>query len=115
MPYFSIQTNQPIAETTVTDLGKKASAFIADLVGKPEAYVMTAIKTETAMTFAGRAAPTAFVELKSLGLTEDQCNPFAEKISAFIQTELGIEPNRVFIDFAEAPRTRFAWNGKTFA
>lgn len=115
MPYFSIQTNQPIAETTVIDLGKKASAFIAGIVGKPEAYVMTAINPGTAMTFAGNDAPTAFVELKSLGLAEDQCNRLAEKISAFIQNELGIEPNRVFIDFAEVPRTRFAWNGNTFA
>lgn len=115
MPYFSIQTNQPIAETTAADLGKKASAFIAGIVGKPEAYVMTAIKPGTAMTFAGDDAPTAFVELKSLGLAEDQCNPLAEKISAFIQTELGIDPNRVFIDFAKVPRARFAWNGKTFA
>lgn len=115
MPYFSIQTNRHIADNSVTDLAKKASALIAGLVGKPEAYVMTAIKPGIAMTFAGNDAPTAVVELKSLGLTEDRCNPLAEKISAFIQAELGIKPNRVFIDFVDVPRTRFAWNGKTFA
>jgi hypothetical protein len=37
MPYFSIQTNLPMADKTAADLGKQASAFIAEMVGKPEA------------------------------------------------------------------------------
>jgi phenylpyruvate tautomerase PptA (4-oxalocrotonate tautomerase family) len=54
-------------------------------------------------------------EVKGIGLPDAQCGAFAEKISAFIHTELGIEPGRVFIDFTDLPRNRFAWNGKTFA
>ena len=114
MPYFSIQTNQSIADNTIAEIGKKASAFIAAIVGKPEAYVMTAVKAGVPMTFAGNDAPAAFVELKSVGLPEDQCSALAGKISGFVQTELAIEPNRVFIDLVDLPRTRFAWNGKTF-
>ena len=41
MPYFSIETNQNIEETTRQDLLIKTSAFIAELLGKPEQYVMT--------------------------------------------------------------------------
>ncbi len=115
MPYFSIQTNHPLTDDAAAALAKQASAHIADLVGKPEGYVMTAIKPGVTMTFGGSDAPTAFVEVKSLGLTESRCSPLAEKISAFIQTELSIAPDRVFIDFVDLQRTWFAWNGKTFA
>jgi len=115
MPYFSIQTSKPLEAAAAKDLTKKSSAFAAELLGKPEAYVMTALKPGTAMSFAGSRAPAAFIEVKSIGLPEAQCGAFAEKISAFIHTELGIEPDRVFIDFVDLPRTRFAWNGKTFA
>lgn len=115
MPYFSIQTSKTMNPRAVADLTAKASAFAAKLLDKPEAYVMTVLTPGAAMTFAGDTAPAAFVELKSIGLPEAQCNRFAAAISAFIRTELGVEPDRIFIDFADLPPTRFAWNGKTFA
>lgn len=115
MPYFSIQTSQTLDAAAGAALAQKASAFAAELLGKPEAYVMTALQPGTAMTFAGSDAPAAFIEVRSIGLSETQCSTFAETISAFIQTQLGIEPDRVFIEFTDLPRTRFAWNGKTFA
>lgn len=114
MPYFAIQTNQPLDAPSTAELTRKASAFVADLLGKPEDYVMAAVKSGTAMTFAGSAAPAAFVEVKSIGLPDDRCDALAASISAFVQTALGIEPDRVFIDFIDLQRTRFAWNGKTF-
>ncbi len=114
MPYFSIQTNHPMDTSSTADLAKKASAFAAALLEKPEAYVMTAVKSATAMTFAGSDAPAAFVEVKSIGLPQDRCSAFAASISAFIRSALGIEQDRVFIDFTDLPRSHFAWNGKTF-
>jgi phenylpyruvate tautomerase PptA (4-oxalocrotonate tautomerase family) len=36
MPYFSIETNQTIDETSNRDLMTKTSAFISELLGKPE-------------------------------------------------------------------------------
>ena len=115
MPYFSIPTSSPIEAFAALSLATKMSAFAAELLGKPEAYVMTALKPNTVMTFAGSDLPTAFIEVKSIGLSEAQCGTFAEKVGAFIQAELGIAPDRTFIDFTDLPPTRFAWNGKTFA
>ena len=115
MPYFSVQTSKPMKASVAADLAIKMSAFAAELIGKPEAYVMTALNPDTTMTFAGSHAPAAFIEVKSIGLSEAKCDAFADKISAFIRAELGIEPDRTFIDFTDLPRTRFAWNGKTFA
>lgn len=114
MPYFSVQTSHALDDTAAAGLARRASAFAAELLGKPEAYVMTAVTPGTVMTFAGSDAPTAFIEVRSIGLPEDRCSEFAEAISRFIQTELDIDPGRVFIDLRDLPRTRFAWNGKTF-
>ena len=114
MPYFSIQTSQSLDQAAAAGLARRASAFAAELLGKPEDYVMTAITPGAVMTFAGSDAPTAIIDVRSIGLPEERCSAFAEAISSFIQTELGIDPGRVFIDLRDLPRTRFAWNGKTF-
>ena len=114
MPYFSIKTNQPIEQASNRDLMKKTSAFIAELLGKPESYVMIAIKPETPLIFAGSDEPTAFVRLKSIGLPKERCTEYSEKICGFVERELGVAPNRVFIDFKVLEREMFGWNGKTF-
>lgn len=114
MPFFSIETNQPIDPATRTDLLKKTSALIADLLGKPESFVMISIKPGIPLIFSGSDQPAAFVRLKSIGLPEDRCTAFSEKICDFIEQELSIPKDRVFIDFKNADRNLFGWNGKTF-
>ena len=114
MPYFSIETNQTIESEETQEIIAKASSLIAGLLGKPESYVMVSIKPETPMTFAGTTAPTAFVRLKSIGLATNRCAEFSERICTFIDQELGVPKDRVFIDFKDAERSQFGWNGKTF-
>ena len=114
MPYFSIETNQTIDQASNRDLMKKTSALIAELLGKPESYVMIAIKPETPLIFAGSDEPTAFVRLKSIGLPIESCPQLSEKICSFVGQQLGIPPNRIFIDFKDLAREMFGWNGKTF-
>jgi phenylpyruvate tautomerase len=114
MPYFSIETNQTIDQASSRELMKKTSAFIAELLSKPESYVMIAIKPGTPLIFAGSDEPTAFVRLKSIGLPKDRCSELSEKICGFVEQELKVPPNRVFIDFKDLARDMFGWNAKTF-
>jgi phenylpyruvate tautomerase PptA (4-oxalocrotonate tautomerase family) len=114
MPYFSIETNQNIEETARQDLLKKTSAFISELLGKPEQYVMTVLKPDTAMEFAGSDQPTAFVRLKSIGLPHDRCGDLSRQICDFLEQHLGVAKDRVFIDFKDLERHLFGWSGKTF-
>jgi phenylpyruvate tautomerase PptA (4-oxalocrotonate tautomerase family) len=46
MPYFSIETNQALDQASHQQLLKKTSAFIADLLGKPESYVKEGLAYE---------------------------------------------------------------------
>jgi phenylpyruvate tautomerase PptA (4-oxalocrotonate tautomerase family) len=114
MPYFSVETSKAIDQAGEEAFSHKASAFIADLLGKPEGYVMVAIKPSTAMRFGAGLEPTAMVQLYSIGLPEERCAEFSGKICAFIEDEIGVAPDRVYIDFRDLKRSRFGWNGKTF-
>ena len=114
MPYFSIETNQALDDTAITALAKRASAFIAELLGKPEAYVMISLEPKTAMTFGAADDPAAFVRLKSIGLPRERCGELSQAICAFVERELSVPKDRVFIDFKDLERSLFGWNGKTF-
>ena len=114
MPYFSIETNQSIDRTANQQLLKKTSAFIADLLGKPESYVMISIQPDKPLVFGGSDEPAAFVRLKSIGLPVDRCPELSEKICHLIERKLGVPKERVFIDFKDLARNMFGWNGNTF-
>ncbi len=114
MPYFSIETNQPLDEENHDELLKKTSAFVADLIGKPEKWVMVSIKPDTAMIYNGDKSPLAFVQLKSIGLPTDRCGAFSSAICDFLQKEFNIPPDRIYIDFKDIERKQFGWNGGTF-
>jgi len=115
MPYFSIHTNQAMERSAKQALLKRASAMAADLLGKPESYVMVSMDDGAALIFGGTEEPAAFVELRSIGLPREQCSGYAEKISDLLEEELKIPRNRVFIDFTDLDRGLFALNGKTLA
>jgi phenylpyruvate tautomerase len=114
MPYLSIETNQTIDPASNRELMKKASAFTAELLAKPESYVMITIKPETPLIFGGSGDPVAFVLLKSIGLPKERCTEFSEKICGFVEQEMEVAQNRVFIDFKDLEREMFGWNSKTF-
>ena len=114
MPYFCIETNQPIDRAANRELLKKVSAFIAGLLGKPESYVMIAIKPETPLIFDGSDEPAAFVRVKSIGLPKESCPQMSDKICNLLEQEMHVPKNRVFIDFKDLEREMFGWNGKTF-
>jgi len=114
MPFFKIETNQPINPDGIQRILKNASEFISEMLGKPEQYVMVSIEPEKQMMFSENDDPTAFVQLKSIGLAIDGCADFSSQICQFLAGELRISADRVYIDFADLERNMFGWNGKTF-
>jgi len=70
MPFLNIRTNQRLTESAAKTLASKASARVAELLGKPEAYVMVSVEYNAAMQFGGTDEPLAYLELKSIGLPQ---------------------------------------------
>lgn len=114
MPYISIQTNQTISENESQDILKKVSHGTAEILGKPESYVMVALQPNTPMCFAGSNEPSAYVQLKSLGLPESSTAEFSQALCSLINTALDVSPERTYIEFSAPQRHMWGWNNKTF-
>ena len=114
MPYLKIQTNQTLDKDAQQALLKKASATVAAQLGKPENYVMVTLQVGQAMLFAGTDDPLAYLELKSIGLPETATKDLSDNLCTLIAQELDIEKNRTYIEFADAQRHMWGWNGGTF-
>ena len=114
MPYFKIETNQSLDASDAEQFLKDASAFACELLGKPENYMMVSIHQGVSMLFSGNTMPVAYVKLKSLGLKQDKCGGYSKDICEFVETKLGISPDRIYIDFADINGKMFGWNRKTF-
>lgn len=112
MPYIKVQTNQKVERKEV--LLKKLSAAMADNLGKPESYIMTALEADLKMTFGGSTEKTAFIEVKSIGLKQSMTEELSKFICEFIEQELEIDQDRIYIEFADAPGAMWGWDGGTF-
>ena len=112
MPYINLQTN-----ANVPDRGtflKEFSSLGARELGKPESYVMAALDDGAEMLFGGTDDPCAFMECKSIGLTESQTAKLSAALCKFISDTLSIPSDRVYIEFSGVPGSMWGWKGGTF-
>lgn len=118
MPYLKIQTNQGIDAGIDTGIEQRllreASSLVATELGKPESYVMVSLEPPRPMLFAGTDEPTAYLELKSIGLMESKTKALSAALCQLISDKMNIPAERIYIEFADAPRSMWGWNGSTF-
>jgi phenylpyruvate tautomerase PptA (4-oxalocrotonate tautomerase family) len=113
MPLLSIHTNQPAPADQDRAL-REISTAVAEMLGKPERYVMVSLATGRAMLFGGDDAPLAYLELKSIGLPEERSHEFSAALCQLMRAHLGIAPERVYIEFSAPARHLWGWNHNTF-
>jgi phenylpyruvate tautomerase PptA (4-oxalocrotonate tautomerase family) len=114
VPYLTIQTNRNFDSDVTEPLLRQASQTVAELLGKSENYVMVALPPAVPMLFAGSDEPAAYLELKSIGLPQDSTTACSNALCALVNKHLGIAQDRIYIEFANAERSMWGWNGKTF-
>ena len=112
MPLLEITTNTAINNSQ--DIAEQASKLTAEMLAKPESYVMVKIQPEQTLIFAGTNEPAAHIKLKSLGLPENNTADFSSKICSLINSELNINSSRIYIEFASPERHMWGWDRKTF-
>lgn len=112
MPVLQVTTNVSIDDTNAFAI--QASSLTAELLGKPESYVMVNVNGDAGLTFAGTNDPCAHLMLKSLGLPESETSAYSEKLCGFIEQQLGVPPSRTYIEFVNPDRHMFGWNNSTF-
>ena len=112
MPLLEITTNTAIDNSM--DFAEQASALTAEILGKPESYVMVKVLHAQTLILAGTNEPAAHIKLKSLGLPEDRTSDYSASICAFISKKLGIDSARIYIEFSNPQRHMWGWDSRTF-
>ena len=113
-PGSGSSSNSAVEPATAQTLLATASRLVASELGKPESYVMVALEDNTPMLFAGDDAPLAYLELKSIGLPESRTAQLSAALCQLMEESIGVGKDRVYIEFADAPRKMWGWNGATF-
>ncbi len=114
MPLLKIQTNQALDSNRQNTLMSRASQELAEMLGKPERYIMVSVEHNPTMLFGGSDAPLAYLELKSIGLPASKTADFSRALANLLNDQLGLPADRVYIEFSDAPRAMWGWNGGTF-
>ena len=114
MPCLILNTSQPLDEQQKKNVCLAVSAKTADLLGKPESYVMVLIKDQQIMSFAGSTEASAYIELKSLGLPESQTTELSRQLCEHIAELINVPQYRIYIEFSSPERHMWGWDGRTF-
>ncbi|SKA75812.1 phenylpyruvate tautomerase MIF-related protein [Desulfobaculum bizertense] len=115
MPLMRVETNLELTAEQEKEKNAIFSTAVAEMLQKEEKWVMSLVESGRTLSFGGSVEPAAFVELKSIGLRETSCAPLSAQICALLHRELNIPADRVYIEFKDAERGFFGWNGGTFA
>jgi len=116
MPIIKVQSSVATPDQAqLESLLSSLSAKLAKHFGKPESYVMTVFESDVPMTFGGTNEPACYVEIKSIGtMKPEQTKAMSADFCQQIESELGVEKNRIYIEFTDAQRYLWGWNGGTF-
>ena len=112
MPVLQITTNTTIDDANA--LAKQASRLAAEMLSKPESYVMVSINGNADLIFAGTNDPCAHLTLTSLGLPETETKAYSETLCGFVEQQLGVPPARTYIEFVSPERHMLGWDNRTF-
>ncbi len=115
MPLMTIRTNSSLDDQAVRSLLSTCSAKTAEILGKPETYVMTLFETVQGMSMAGSAEPSCLVEIRSVGsLSGEQTRALSAAFCPLLSQHLGVEENRVYLNFTAFPDAMWGFRGSTF-
>jgi phenylpyruvate tautomerase PptA (4-oxalocrotonate tautomerase family) len=114
MPYLRIQTNVEREPGDSQPALLRVSSLLAEMLGKPEKYVMAALEAGQPMVFGGSEAPAAYLELKSIGLPQARTEELSRALCEFVSEEFGVRKERIYIEFTDAQGAMWGWNGGTF-
>lgn len=117
MPLVRMVTNVELDETEKRNqLLHVLSEKTAELLGKPEAYVMVCLQSGATMLMGGESGPTAFLEVRALGeMTGATTEALTEALTAVVQSAIDVEPGRIFLNFSGLARDMWGHRGHTFA
>ena len=114
MPFLELKTNKQLSADKKQHVMKDLTALLAKDLKKPERVIMIQCRDDQDLMFGASADPLAFIELRSIGLPEDQTVRLSQSLSSFVKNNLDIPADRLFINFRSFERHMWGYNGSTF-
>ena len=118
MPLIRFQTAVAVEQKQAEELCAALSKVTAEVIGKPEAYVMAivdAVPAGRVMLMAGERGAAAFVEVRSIGGLGAKVNKaLSARVCELAEAKLGIAPDRVYLNFTDIPAGSWGHDGATF-
>lgn len=114
MPLIKLETSADFSPEQKSKLLTDLSKTVADVTGKPEAYVMATIQ-HSDICMSGTTEPAAFADIKGIGGLDPATNKKLSKaVCSLLSKSLEISSDRVYINFTEVAASSWGWNGGTF-
>lgn len=114
MPLIMLKTSVPIPVDKTDSILAAMSKLVAEATGKPESYIMATLEHVEGI-MAEETSPLAFADVRGIGgLTSDVNNAVSSKLCALLKRELGIQPDRVYMNFTDVSASSWGWKGGTF-
>jgi phenylpyruvate tautomerase len=114
MPLLKLKTTAPLPEEKTKALMAALSKAVARAIGKPEQYVMVTV-SHSAMLMSGKGGDAAFVDVRSIGGLNGETNrELSQHICKLLKDSLGVESDRVYLNFTDVEVGNWGWNGSTF-
>ena len=109
MPYINVSTSAKVDEKK--KLLEEISILISSLTKKSKRFVMAKLE-DNANLFFDDETPCCFLEIKSIG----SINPseMTRPLCSFINENIGIPIDKIYICFEDVPAEMWGWNGRTF-
>lgn len=115
MPLIKLQVATTIPDDKKNAILAGASKVVAEATGKPETYVMAMLEDDAVASLGGTVCPAAFADVRGIGGIGGSTNAAVSKgICDLLQQELGIEPDKVYLNFTDVPGQNWGWKGGTF-
>ncbi|RDX76262.1 hypothetical protein CR513_43769, partial [Mucuna pruriens] len=100
MPCLNLTTNVSLDGVDTSSILAEATSSVANIIGKPEAYVMIVLKGSVPISFGGTEQPAAYGELVSIGGLNPSTNKeLSAAIASILETKLSVSKSRFFLKF----------------
>lgn len=114
MPAIHIKTSAQVVGDQGVELLQKVSKVAAEVIGKPEQYVMASLQSAE-MVMSGQNGAAAWIEVRSIGGLQGEVNKhLTQKLCALLKLELGVVSERVYINYIDITPENWGWNNDTF-
>lgn len=112
MPVLQLRTNLhlPAARALCSAL----TGILVELTGKPAATILVEVQGGLFLTLGDDDAPCALIDVRSIGADPALAARLSLALCDLLEAQLGVPPDRVYIELRSPRGALFGWNRRTF-